>query len=152
MSRGEQESPGGLDPSAGVGEAGVGTDGIDDAHRRGFDAVHTFEEKIEDESDVAAAELVEADGMSVAINGGPIGQVEQALDGPGAVPVDEQLLDGLSFGMIANGAFAPVTLEIGRGRGAGDGAGLGGAKTPLDMRGSSSSHGDPPQDSDFREV
>lgn len=73
----------------------------------------------------------------MAIDGGPIGQVEVVRDGAGAVPVDEQLLDGLSFGVIANGALAPVALEIWRGRGGWDGARIG-AKTPLDVRGSRS--------------
>ncbi|HEV2298995.1 MAG TPA: hypothetical protein VGR72_10810 [Candidatus Acidoferrales bacterium] len=82
----------------------------------------------------------------MAIDGGPIGQVEVVRDGASAVPVDEQLFDGLSFGVIANGALAPMTLEIRRpsttlrisdGCGGWDGARIG-AKTPLDLRGSRS--------------
>ncbi|HEV2488404.1 MAG TPA: hypothetical protein VGT03_01235 [Candidatus Acidoferrales bacterium] len=146
VSGGEQEALGGLDPGARVGEAGVSADGVDDAHGRGLDAVDTFEKMIEDCADVMAAEFVEACCAGVTIDHGPLRQLEELLNGGGAVPVDEQLLDSFPVRMMANGAFAAVTLEIGRRRRGWNSAGLGGAKTPLDVRGSSSSHGSSPQD------
>lgn len=89
--RGEvQDAPGGLDPGAGICEAGVSADGGDDAQGRGFDAVHAFEKMIEDGADIVAAKFVEAGGAGVTIDDGPVGQLVKLLNGGGAVPVDEQ--------------------------------------------------------------
>lgn len=48
----------GLEPATRVREARVGADGVDDAHRRGLDAFHAFEEMIEHGADVVPATLV----------------------------------------------------------------------------------------------
>ncbi|HEV2298996.1 MAG TPA: hypothetical protein VGR72_10815 [Candidatus Acidoferrales bacterium] len=58
MSRAEQEALGGLDPATRVREARAGADGVDNAHRRGLDAFHAFEEMIEHSADVVPAALV----------------------------------------------------------------------------------------------
>ena len=126
-----------LMPRAGVCETSIGAHTGDEAHRRGLDGVRIFQEQIEDGANIAAAKFVKAGGASVAVHGGPIGQIKEVRDGLGAVPVDEQLFDGFSFGMAADGALALMALEIGSGRRGGNGAGIG-AKTPLHMRGSRS--------------
>lgn len=69
-------------------------------------------------AEIAATDLVEAQGVGVAVDGDPVDVVpvfEMIGDGLRAVPADEKLLDHLAFGMAADGAFATVTLKIGSG-------------------------------------
>lgn len=56
--------------------------------------------------------------MGMAIERG-IAEVELIAlhDFTGTVPADEGSINGLTFGVIANGAFTAVTFEIGRGSG-----------------------------------
>ena len=123
---------GGIVPVAGgVDAGGVGAGGGHDGGGSGSDVAGLFENVFEGEAKVASADFVESDGVSVAINGDPGdaqaiggvvagvfggvgGVVEIVGDGVGAVPVDEEVFDGVAFRMAADGAFAAVTGEVGR--------------------------------------
>jgi len=52
---------------------------------------------------------VEAGGVGMVVDGGAVLEKEAAVDGGGAEPVEEHLLDLFAIGVVANGAFALVT-------------------------------------------
>src|SRR5690348_12154915 len=129
---GDDDLLGGIVPLAVVVEAGgVGAGGGHDGGGSGSDVAGLFENVFEGEAKIAAADFVESDGVSVAIDGDPGdaeavggvvagvfggvgGVVEIVGDGRGAVPVDEEVFDGFAFRMAADGAFAAMTGEVGR--------------------------------------
>src|SRR5690348_5737316 len=95
----------------GVDAGGVGAGGGHDGGGSGSDVAGLFENVLEGEAEIAAADLVEAQGVSVAIDsdpgdakaiggfiasvfGGVGGVVEEVGDGIGTVPVDEEVFDG----------------------------------------------------------
>ena len=86
-----------------------------------------FDEELEGEAKIAAADFVESESVSVAVDGGPGdvvfvevgigvvigGAVDEIEDGIGAVPVDVKVLDEFAIGMTADLAFAGVAAESG---------------------------------------
>lgn len=108
----------GFDPFVLFREAGIGPDGGDDSVSRGLDVGGAFEKEIEDSAKILAALRVEAGGVGVAVDSGPVEGVingEKAADGLRAVPVDEKFFDGFAVWMIADCALAAVSLEAGFG-------------------------------------
>lgn len=129
---GDDDALGRIVPVAvGVDAGGVGASGGHDGGGSGSDVAGLFKNVLEGEAEVAAADVVEADGVSVTIDGDPGdaeaagcgfiagvfsvigGVVEEVGDGVGAVPVDEEVFDGFAFGMAADGAFAAMAGEVG---------------------------------------
>lgn len=75
----DDDSRGWLDPFAGIGETDIGADGANQRSGSDFDFVGTFENVFEHETDVLAALGVEAGGLGVAIEGGPIPELMRTL-------------------------------------------------------------------------
>lgn len=55
---------------------------------------------------MVAALDVEASGVSMAVDGGVVGEAVFLNDGEGAAPVQEIVLDGFAVDMITNAAFS----------------------------------------------
>lgn len=104
-------------PLAVVVDVAVDAGGAD--YRRGgdADAMDVFEDGFESDAEIAAAESVEAEGASVAVESLVIVKTVFVNDGERADPVDEIVVDGIAIGMMADGALAGVALGIGRGIG-----------------------------------
>jgi hypothetical protein len=87
----------------------LGADGSDYglAADQGLSA--SFEDPVEGEAKIFAAEREEAEGVSVAVKGG-FGYFVFAGDGPGAAPLQEVAFDGFAFGVAADLAFAAVAF------------------------------------------
>jgi len=126
---GDDDAPGRIVPLAvGVDAGGVGAGGGHDGGGSGSDVAGLFENELEGEAEVAAADFVESEGVSVAVDGDPGdvvfveggvvivvgGAVDEIGDGIGAVPVNEEVLDEFAVGVMADLAFAAVTGERGR--------------------------------------
>lgn len=109
------DAAGGLDPFAGRGEGGVGFDGGDDSVRGNIAFIGAFDDSFESATHVAAAFGEESKGVGVIVNSALVAEHEAAVDGHGAVPVDEHFLDGFAFRMVADEAFALVMGEMGGG-------------------------------------
>ena len=109
---GEDYVGGGLDPIIVVVEAGVGFDGSQDclAGDFGFDAaLHDVFKN--------GAEVIAAEGEEVKSDGVAVKRVaSEAVDFSdtfGPAPHDEGAFDGVALGMVADLAFAAVTLKKG---------------------------------------
>lgn len=107
----EAEPPNGFDPLARVGETGVSADGADNHGAGRFDCTGLLDQMLESHVDIGAAPDVEAGGVSVAVNGHGIVQLEEATDPIGVVPMEEKLFDGFAFGVLTDEALAAVTIE-----------------------------------------
>jgi len=93
-----------------------GAGGGDDSGGSGRGVRGVVEDALEDEAEIAAANGVESESVSVAVNRKPGDRfvlIEEFTDGLRAVPMDEKFLDGLALGMMADGAFAAVAPDIG---------------------------------------
>lgn len=112
------DAAGRLVPLARIREADIGANGGDNSGSGGRGLLGGFDDVFEGREQVAGAKLGEARGMGMAIERG-IAEVELIAlhDFTGTVPADEGSINGLTFGVIANGAFTAVTFEIGRGSG-----------------------------------
>ena len=108
---GDDQAAGRFGPFAVFVDATEGADGANDLIARGFDDVGLFEEEAQGESGVVGAPFEEAEGMSVAVNHGAVGEFEFAGQFTGASPVEEGLLDGVAVGVVANGTFDLVIFE-----------------------------------------
>ena len=117
--------------AVGVNAGGVGAGGGHDGGGSGSDVAGLFENVLEGEAEVAAANFVESHGVRVTIDGDPgdaeavggfvasvlgvVGSIVEIVgDGIGAVPMDEEVFDGFAFGMAADAAFAAMAGEVGR--------------------------------------
>lgn len=94
-------------PARGANDDGGGFDGA---------AIGGLEEAFQDARDFAFASREEASVVSVAIDGGAIGEIVVACNSVGAAPADAVAFDGVAIGMRADGATAGVAGEIGRRR------------------------------------
>src|SRR5690348_4907006 len=103
----------GFVPADGVAEAGVGADGFYVRCGSEFDIVAAFEDVLDGEEIISAALVIEASGMSVTIENATIAEIEFVNDVDRIVPVEEFLLDGFAFRMMADSAFAAVAFERG---------------------------------------
>ncbi|MGC1581138.1 MAG: hypothetical protein WA766_06625 [Candidatus Acidiferrales bacterium] len=100
-----------LDPAAFGGEARVGADGADHAVAgdRGVDGV--LDQVFEGVAHVIAAQVEEARGVGVTVEGCHRAQVVVLDNAVGMDPVDELLVDGFAFWVFADHAFACVTCS-----------------------------------------
>jgi hypothetical protein len=106
----------GLDPLAVFAEAGVGAAGANERVGGGKDAGGFLEQVLEHGAEIPAALGEQAKRAGVAVDGGDVGQTKVVGDVARTVPADEIEIDHLAIGMIADGAFATVTLQGGTGR------------------------------------
>ncbi|HEV2488951.1 MAG TPA: hypothetical protein VGT03_04020 [Candidatus Acidoferrales bacterium] len=106
-----QDARDGLVPPHRVAEAGVGANGFDVGRGSELEFFAALENVFDGEEVIAAAPVVEAGGMSVAIEDAAIVEIEIAGDVVGAAPMDEGFFDGFEIGMMADGAFAAVAVE-----------------------------------------
>src|SRR5690348_13345646 len=124
---GDDDVFGRVGPAAVVGDAGVDAGGGNDGGRSWSDVASLFDEELEGEAEIAAADFVESESVSVAVDSGPgdvvfvevgigvvIGSaVDEIEDGIGAVPVDVEVLDEFAVGVTPDLAFAGVAGESG---------------------------------------
>ena len=103
-----------IDPSAVVGDAGVGADGANDGVARNFRVVAVLEQSFERGANVAVAAGVEADGARVAVDDAHVDAVVVA-DVVGMLPLDEFGLDFLALRVAADDALARVAGKTARG-------------------------------------
>ena len=107
------DAGGGLGPADGVAEAGVGADGFDIGRGGELDVFAALENVLDGEEVISAALLIEAGGMSVAIEDATVAEIEFVDDVDRVVPVEEFFLDGFAFRMMADSALAAVAFERG---------------------------------------
>jgi hypothetical protein len=103
------DAAGRLGPLARLVEAGIGTDSADDVAGGNRCGVRRFDDALKDAGDVPLAAREEPGGMSVAVDGGTIGNLVFLGDRTGLPPIEEVLLDGKAIGVAADIATAPVT-------------------------------------------
>ena len=103
----------GFGPADGVAEAGVGANGFYIRRGSEFDVVAGFEDVFDGEEVISATLLIEASGVSMAIENATVAEIEFVDDVDRVVPVEEFFLDGFAFGMMADGTFAAVAFERG---------------------------------------
>lgn len=108
---GDDGAVGSVDPFAVVGEAGVGADGADEAVRGGLDVLGALDDEFEGGAEFALAKNKEAEGVSVAVDEGTVGEVVMLADLIGAAPMEEVLLDPAAVRMPADDAVALVATE-----------------------------------------
>jgi hypothetical protein len=100
-----------LDPSAVVGDAGVGPDGANDGVAGNCRAVAVLQNAIERGAHVAGAASVEPCGAGVAIDHALVDLVG-LTDVVGMLPLDELVFDFVALGVAANEAPAFMALAI----------------------------------------
>ena len=98
-------------------DAAIGTGGVEDVAGGGPQVVGVFEDGFDYAAEILAAELVEAGGAGVAVDGLAIPEVVGAADVIGAYPVDVIAFEGGAIGMVADEAFAGVAFGVGFGFG-----------------------------------
>jgi hypothetical protein len=103
----------GLGPVNIFAEAGVGADGFDIGRGGELDVIAVLENIFDGEEIIAAALVVETGGRGMAINDAAVFESKMVSDPPGTAPVNELLLDFCAIGMMADDAFAAVTVERG---------------------------------------
>jgi hypothetical protein len=103
-----------LDPAAVVGEAGVGTEGVDDGLTCdfGFGARSLFEYPFQNGTGIIPAVGDKSCGMSVPVDA-LLGYAIAAADGIWFMPVDKLFFNGFTVGMMANLALTLVAVRIG---------------------------------------
>jgi len=104
-----------FEPVSVVVQVGVDTGGADD-DVGGFEGnlLGAFEDAFEGAAEFSFAPGEEAGGVSVAVDGGAVGDFVIAGDQFGAAPADEIAFDGVAVRVGADGTSAGVTGEIGR--------------------------------------
>jgi hypothetical protein len=106
-----------IEPLAAVIDAAVGAGGVEDVAGGGAEVVGVFEDGLDYAAEILAAELVEAGGAGVTVDGLAIPEVVGAANVIGAYPVDEIAFEGGAIGMVADEAFAGVAFGVGFGFG-----------------------------------
>lgn len=106
-----------LDPVTVGVEATVGANGADDGVATDSAAGGLFEEIFESEAHVLSPLFEEAKGVGVTVDAEPVGKLEFEFDVAGALPVEEGVLDGVEFLVVADGAEATVPRGVGLGAG-----------------------------------
>jgi len=106
--RGEDDARGRVDPSARVIDARLGANGSQDAIARDLGRVGTRDDVIKRGTDVLAAKLDQSGGAGMAVNRAVVLDSVFLGEPADAAPVDEFLLDGFAFGVVADRAFAFV--------------------------------------------
>lgn len=101
----------GLVVAASVVEAAQGFDGADDAVGGGFYTLSLLDEVAKGMLGLQVAALEKAEGVGVAVNRNAAAEIEFVGDRTGTRPVKEGLVDGVAFGMVANGAASGVMDE-----------------------------------------
>jgi hypothetical protein len=101
----------GFVPVAALVEAGEGADGSDDGVSGGDDALGLFDEEAEGVAGVFKPLTEEAEGVSMAVENAAVAEVEFEGDGGRAVPVKDGFVNGVAFGVVADGAMGYVSLE-----------------------------------------
>jgi len=109
---GKDDMGGGLDPFVVVGETGLGADGSDDGVASDLGLSAAFEDAIQGEAKVFAAQREEAEGVGMSVKGSFRDFIFSG-DGPGAAPLQEVLVDRFAIGMAADLAFATVAFSGG---------------------------------------
>lgn len=105
---------GALGVFAGIGDGDVGANGEKQGVHRDARFGVALKKIFEDEAEIAFAAGIETGGVGVAIEGA-LGDAVVELDGADGFPVEEGLLDVVAVLAAANGAFALVAVELGRG-------------------------------------
>ena len=100
-------------PFAFAVEVSVGADGVDYVVGGGFGDGAAFDDVVEGGAEIVDADFVEAGGAGVAIEDGSVAEAEAADDGAGMAPTGVLFLDFFALGVMADGAFAGVEIEIG---------------------------------------
>ena len=106
----DDQAFGGYDVGAVIAEAGVNFDGTDDVADTGVGIAGSFDDAVEGGADGLAAASPEADGVDVAVEAGEAGEFVVVDDAGAGRPVEEGFVDGLTFGVVADGAFAGVAF------------------------------------------
>jgi hypothetical protein len=101
----------GLVPVAVLVEAGEGADGSDDGVSGGDDALGLFDEEAEGVAGVFDALAEEAEGVSMAVKDAAVAEIEFEGDGGWAVPVKDGFVNGVAFGVVADGAVGYVAMK-----------------------------------------
>lgn len=109
----DQDLFAGLAPAAVLVEASEGADGADDAIGGGANVLSLLDDVAEGVLGASEAAFKEADRVSVAVNYEAVAEIELIGEVGGPPPVKEGLLDGVTLGVVADGAVALVTGEIG---------------------------------------
>ena len=112
MLDGEYDTLCGLLPFAGRVDAGGGAYGPDDSVSSDCGRFGILDDEIESVEGLARTELMEAGSAGVAPDGA-FRKIEFMGNGMGFHPVDEIVVNGVSFGVVANGAFAGMTGGFG---------------------------------------
>lgn len=105
-----------LDPAAAVVQAIARADGLDDAGRSGSRVSGAFDDAMQRAAHGLIAGLLETHGDGVAADGVGGGKIEFIGDVHERNPVHEELLNGSAILVLADGAFAGVTLCFGEER------------------------------------
>ncbi len=100
-----------VDPFAGVVEAGVSLDGVDDRVGGRRDALGRLDDVFEGEPEIVRAAGKEAVGVGVAVEAGAAGELELLLDEREGAPLEEGFVDGVAVGMAADGTGTAVVRE-----------------------------------------
>ena len=112
MLDGEYDTLWGLLPFAGRVDAGGGTYGPDDSVSSDCGRFGILDDEIESVEGLARTELMEAGSAGVAPDGA-FRKIEFTGNGMGFHPVDEIVVNGVAFGVMADGAFAGMTGGFG---------------------------------------
>ncbi len=103
----------GFVPFAAVVEAGDGADGVENAFGvRDLHAADLLDNTFGGETNVLAAALEETGGVGVAVDAARIFDFEDFSEVSDVAPIEEVLFEGLTEGVIADGAFAAVALQF----------------------------------------
>jgi hypothetical protein len=80
------------------------SDGANDAVGGGFDGFGLLHDEFEAAAGPGGALLVEAEGARMAVDDAAVAELEFTGDGGGTLPVEESLVNGFAFGMVADRA------------------------------------------------
>lgn len=109
---GDNHAFGRLGPAAVFVEASEGADCPDDAIGGWGDGFGVFDDVFKGVAGAGGAALEEIEGVGVTVNHHPVPEVEVDGDFHGAPPVQEGVLDGVAFGVLADGAMGFVAFEV----------------------------------------
>jgi hypothetical protein len=100
-----------LAPVALAVDAGKGADGANDGVGGGDDALGLFDEVAEGVAALLGSELEESEGPGVPPDDAAVGESEFIGDRRWALPVKNALVDGVAFGVVADGAVGDVPVK-----------------------------------------
>ena len=106
----DDQAFGRYDVGAVIPEAGAYFYGADDVADGGVGIAGSFDDAVEGGADSLAPASPEAYGVGVAVEAREAGEFVVVDDGGAGRPVEEGFVDGLAFGVVADGAFARVAF------------------------------------------